>query len=494
VSDTPVRPVYPGAPDSTVVAVPLPTAVRPGETVTLTLDWDARLSTLPRRQGRQGRHYDWAHWYPRIAVRDTGGWQTQALLPQGEFFGEFARYDVTLDVARDQVIGATGVPAEGDPGWRGPDGSAPDAAFMRRNHYPVEPAAALGLLPGQPAAERKRVRWLADRVIHFAWATDPEYRYEPAQWVVMTDDDPTPHQVSIHVLYTPADTAWVGVAARRTVEALRWLERSFGPYPYPQLTNLRRLESGGTEFPMLIMNGSPSEGLIVHEVAHQYLHGILANNEWRDGWLDEGFTSFITNWYHEDQGRADVWRQTLDGMRQWERAGRTQPIAMEGAAFRDPQTYSAMTYSKASLVFRMLRGMVGEETMREITREYFRRHQFTHVTEADFRGVAERVSGRELGWFFHQWLHTTATLDYGIAAARTERMRDGRWRTRVEVVRQGAAWMPVELRVGSATRRLDSRERRQTVEVITAQRPTEAVLDPDEILLDLDPTNNRAAL
>ena len=111
-----VRPVYPGAPDSTVAAHPAARAARARGSVTVVMDWDARLSTLPRRQGRRGRHYDFAQWYPRIAVYDRTGGQDQPLLPQGEFYGEFARYDVTLDVAADQVIGATGVPVEGDPG------------------------------------------------------------------------------------------------------------------------------------------------------------------------------------------------------------------------------------------------------------------------------------------------------------------------------------------------------------------------------------------
>src|SRR5688572_7778501 len=112
-----VTSVYPGAPDSTVMGVPLPRPLATGDSITIDMEWDARPSTLPRRQGRRGRHYDFAQWYPRIAVYDRGGWQVQPLLPQGEFYGEFGSYDVTLEVAQDQVIGATGVPVEGEPGW-----------------------------------------------------------------------------------------------------------------------------------------------------------------------------------------------------------------------------------------------------------------------------------------------------------------------------------------------------------------------------------------
>src|SRR5690606_31279869 len=51
-------PVYPGAPDSTVVGIPLPAPLNPGDSVTVVMDWQARLSTTPRRQGRLGRHFD----------------------------------------------------------------------------------------------------------------------------------------------------------------------------------------------------------------------------------------------------------------------------------------------------------------------------------------------------------------------------------------------------------------------------------------------------
>jgi aminopeptidase N len=169
-------------------------------------------------------------------------------------------------------------------------------------------------------------------------------------------------------------------------------------------------------------------------------------------------------------------------------------VGLPGEEFRDMSTYSAMTYDKASVIFRMLREMLGEDVFRRVLRTFYDRHKLQHVDEADFAAVAEEVSGRELDWFFRQWLHTTDTLDYGIGAAATARQPNGQWRTTVEVLRLGRAWMPVQLQVGGTTRTLDSREPRQVVEVVTRERPREAVLDPRAVLLDLDRTNNRAAI
>ena len=483
VAGQPVTPLFPGAPDSTVAAVPLPAPLGPGDVVSVRIDWDARLSTLPRRQGRRGRHYDFAQWYPKIAVFDRGGWQVQPLMPQGEFYGEFASFDVTLEVGTDQVIGATGVPVDGDPGWlakRAPGSAEP---VLDRDAYPAKSAEPLGLLGTPPATGRKRVRWRAEQVHHFAWSMDPAYIHEGGAY----------DNVTIHVLYLPPDTAWRDVAVERTRAALAFMDTIFGPFPWPQLTNVHRIEDGGTEFPMLIMDGSAAERLIVHEVAHNYVMGVLANNEWRQGWLDEGFAQFLTNWYSERRGLDEktVWADAMESIRSMERAGRTQPIALPSAAFRDFGTYTAMTYTKPSLIYRMLRHMLGEETFRRGLRLYYERSGLRHVREEDLRAALEEAAGRDLRWFFLQWIHTTATLDYSVTAARTRELADGMWETTVDVTREGEAFMPVTLKVGEEIRRLESRAPTQTVTVRTATRPAQVVLDPDNVLIDIQPQNNR---
>ena len=146
--------------------------------------------------------------------------------------------------------------------------------------------------------------------------------------------------------------AWGGVAVKRTEIALNWLGQLFGPFAWPQITNVHRIDGGGTEFPMMIMNGSASQGLIVHELGHNYTMGILANNEWREGWLDEGFTSFQSAWFERGGGRDrrattgyttgrwDVLDLDLDG---W-----SEPVSLVSDKYSDFVVYNQMIYSRAS--------------------------------------------------------------------------------------------------------------------------------------------------
>src|SRR5881392_2007108 len=196
---------------------------------------------------------------------------------------------------------------------------------------------------------------------------------------------------------------------------------------------------------MMVMDGSAGLGLIVHEVGHNYTMGILANNEWREGFLDEGFTSFQTGWFFERHGgrpaypalEADVLMLDLD---RW-----SEPVSLPGEQFRDFITYNEMVYAKAQLFYEQLRYVVGDETMRRILRAYFSRWKLKHVDEDAFRRVAEEVSKQDLKWLFGEWLHATPLIDYRLRRVERHRLADGRWRTVVTVERKGDGRMPVEI-------------------------------------------------
>ena len=512
-----VTPEYPGSPDSTVVRLALPRALAPRDTVVVAFQWEARPSIPPRRQGRRGRSFDFAQWYPRVAVYDRAGWRANALVPAGEFYGEFGSFDVTLIVPEDQVIGASGVPVEGDPGWQ-------RALRFGRVHPtglvygPVTPATDTTREAGM-----KRVRFIARRVHHFAWSASPDYIYEGGVYVrppLASRPQFTVHDtVALHILYRPGDEPqWGnGQALGRTVLGLRWLEHVFGPYGWPQLTNLHRIESGGTEFPMMMMNGSASQGLIIHEGAHQFAHGILANNEWQSAWLDEGLASYVTSWStgntlhdlanHPPPGP----RPTHQGYRgkahlpvgdeatqidqyRLDLLGRAEPMGQSANDFHEFPIYNQMVYTRAELMYGALRDVMGDSAFHRFLREYYSRWAFKHVDETAMRSAAERVHGEDLRWFFDQWIHKTGLIDYAVRASDSREVPGG-WLTRVKVEKRGEYWHPVPVGVRTAAgwtiTRARPLESEQWVEIQTAEQPSAVMIDPRRTTEDWNGVNDR---
>jgi hypothetical protein len=312
--------------------------------------------------------------------------------------------------------------------------------------------------------------------------------------------------VSVHALYRANDdTTWGGGrVVRRTAAALAWLERTFGPYGYPQMTVLHRLDTGGTEFPMLQMNGSPTQGLILHEGGHVFAYGLLANNEWQAAWMDEGLTTYQTAWAVGEARHALAFgaaapavgeppsdsvvrrrRVVLDSttrlQAEWARTGRAEPVGLASADFSTMSVYSTMSYTRASQMYGALRDVVGDAAFVAFLRDYYARWAFRHVDEAAMRASAARAAGRDLGWFFDQWLRRTGTVDYALRDVRWRRVRAG-WETRGSLQRAGAYRHPMPVGVLTADRwtvvRGDALRDGQTVTVRTAAEPVEVRLDP----------------
>ena len=510
---------YPGAPDSTVARFRLPRPLPPGDSLTVNFEWDARPSTLPRRQGRRGRQWDLAQWYPKVAVYDRGGWQHNALQPAGEFYGEFGTYDVTLVVANDQVIGSTGVPVSGDPGWR---------RVIRAGEVRTASTAYgdVGDVAVTAPPNHKVVRFYARDVHHFAWTASPDYRYEGASLArrVPPTRFRTWDTVSLHVLYRPGDdTTWGGGRAlQRTANAIQWLEGLYGPYAYPQMTELHRLDGGGTEFPMMQMNGSASQGLILHEGGHIWTYGILADNEWRSGWLDEGLTSYQTAWAQALTPRERVARNITagapDNARGYRRRadrmllprfevvnvnqarmdlqGRSEPLGTTAHEFRDFGTYNSMIYDRAEVMYSQLRDVLGDSVFVGFLRDYYARWALRHVDERAMRASAERVSGRDLGWFFSQWVHRTGAMDYALERVRTRRDSAGNWVTEATVKRKGRYAHPMNVGVltgagWTIARMSQPPYDEEVVRITTSQEPTDVRLDPHHVTWDWDRRNDR---
>jgi hypothetical protein len=506
---------YPGSPDSTVVHIRLPGPLAPGDSITVSFNWEARPSVVFRRQGRQGRTYDFAQWYPKVAVYDRGGWEPNALVPAGELYGEFATYDVTIVLRDDQILGATGVVVSGDPGWARV--SKTDAPWMPVGAYRSVP---IGPVIVTPPGERA-VRFYAENVHHFAWTASPEYIYEGATYIPRDSTKrhfQTFDTVGVNVLYKPRDdTTWGGGRAlKRTLDALGWLEGLYGPYAYPQITNVHRLDGGGTEFPMMIMDGSASYGLIAHELGHVYTYGILANNEWRSAWLDEGLTEYQSRWAqkltpqdnrllppHEPPKIAPGYRANATTMAKAdtvdfpelrvEMRGRSEPIGRSAADFREFAVYNDMVYDRAAIMYGHLRDLMGDSVFVAFLHDYYDRWALKHVDERAMRASAERMYGATLGWFFDQWLRGTGLLNYGIGADTTVRS-DGKFITRVRVTRVGELRhaMPVGVHtadgwtIGRAKPDLDD----QWVDIVTTAKPDSIAIDPFHVTWDWDWRDN----
>ena len=421
---------------STVARVNLVKPIAPGATATLLVDWNHKVPGGPgighRMTQRWGDTlFQPTQWYPRVAVYDDlRGWDPELYLGPSEFYNNFGRFDVRIDVPAGWIVSGTGI-------LQNPQEVLTPAARQRLSR--VLDSDSITMIvgpnevgPGQATAAGDRLVWhmVADTVNDFAWATAKKY-----VWAATRATIPGKGRVPIHMVYLPGNSQNyidrnAGPISRH---ALEFYSKLWFPYEFPQLT-LQDGPSAGMEYPMVI---NSNFGAADHETGHQWWPMVVSNNETWYGWMDEGFNQYMnipsgaeSRALGVTQGRGGnanavpftgpAMPSLFDGLgqsygRSAASLGEAESPMMWNANYAGPSSYGFTTYSKTPLMLSMLGGIVGDSAVQRAHAEWGRAWRFKHPSPWDYMFFMNRALGRDLSWFWNYWLFTTETVDGSIA-------------------------------------------------------------------------------
>jgi hypothetical protein len=448
---------------STVARVNLTQFILPGQSATLEVDWNHKVPGGPGSGHRMTQRwgdtlYQPTQWYPRVAVYDDlRGWDPELYLGPSEFYNNFGRFDVRIDVPAGWLVSGTGI-------LQNPQEVLTATARQRLSNV-LETDAVTTIVgpdevgPGQATVAGDRLVWhmVADTVNDFAWATAKKF-----VWTATRATIPGKGRVPIHMLYLPGRANLFANAGPISRHALEFYSKLWFPYEFPQLT-LQDGPSSGMEYPMVI---NSNQGAADHETAHQWWPMVVSNNETWYGWMDEGFNQYMNIPSDAEACALKVepcnnpnapftgpgMQSLFDGLGrsyggQAARMGESEAPMMWNANYAGPTSYGFTTYSKTPLMLSMLGGIVGDSAVQRAHGEWGRAWKYKHPSPWDYmfsmnNSLRANVQGRDLSWFWYYWLFTTETVDGSIQRA----TMDGT-RTAVYVRQDGGMPSPVVLKV-----------------------------------------------
>ncbi len=435
--------------DQTVMSVTLPRPVRPHETITLRIDFHSQLPRVFARTGYFGNFFMVGQWFPKIGVYEhtgmryatKGQWNCHQFHALSEFYADYGSYHVEITVPSNFVVGATGVEVS-----------------------------------TQKDADGTTTHTFEQEDVHdFAWTADPTYirveRTFDAQKLVSEKEieevarlvDRPPAQVRLQnvqmiLLIHPEHAAQIERHFKALEYGLKYFGLWYGKYPYPTITIVdpafHAEGAGGMEYPTLFTAGTrwlaprpPAdvEGVVIHEFGHQYWYGMVGSNEFEESWLDEGFNTFSTSRIIDlaygssypsisFAGIPLTWfvssirfsQDTMNRAITFSSAHRDY-IVRNAWDYLDDTSYAVNSYMRTAATLSTLERLLGRQTFARIMRTYFERWQFKHPCTNDFRAVVNEVTGRDMSWFFDQFVYSSDVMDYAVGAvsSRKERMALG---------------------------------------------------------------------
>jgi hypothetical protein len=382
----------------TILEVTLNKPIKSGESVTFNMDFDAQVPVQIRRSGRDSKEdvaFSMAQWYPKMAEYDFQGWQTPPYIAR-EFQGVWGDFDVTLHIDKSFVVGGTGY-------LQNP---------QEIGHGYEDKSKELNL----PKGDKLTWHFKAPRVHDFVWAADPAYIHDIFKMK---------NGIDLHFYYKKTlDEKYLKYwkdLQPKTAELMTYFSEHVGQYPYKQYSVIQGGD-GGMEYAMAtLITGQRSYGSLfgvtAHEMAHTWFQFLLATNESFHPWMDEGFTSYISNKAENEileEGKENPHSGSYKGYKNIVTRGYEESLATHADRYNTNWAYSTASYSKGNIFLSQLEYVIGAENVAKGVKKYFIDFSFKHPTPNDIKRTMEKVSGIDLGWYLNEWTQTTHTIDYGI--------------------------------------------------------------------------------
>jgi hypothetical protein len=400
----------------TILEVDLNTPILPNRSTVFTMEWDAQIPVQIRRSGRnnaEGVAYSMTQWFPKIAEYDFEGWHATPYIAR-EFHSVWGDYDVRIKLDENYIIGGTGYLQNSD-------------------------KKGLGK---KTKGNTRTWHFKAPNVHDFAWAADKDFihdTYTGANGVILN-------------FYYKNDPEIIENWKRlqeKTAQLLVYFNKHVGDYPYKQYSVIQGGD-GGMEYAMCtLITGKRKLGSLIgvtaHELAHTWFQFLLATNESKHEWMDEGFTSYISNLAMNEimkEGKDNPNSNSYRGYNYIATSGKEQPQSTQADRYTTNTGYGVAAYSKGAVFLSQLEYVIGKDNLNKTLLRYYKEWAFKHPTPNDFIRVAEKVSGAELDWYLTDWTQTTNTIDYGIKNIVSEKEK-----TTITIERIGLMPMPIDIKV-----------------------------------------------
>lgn len=402
-----------------------------GDTIVITTPFYVKIPKgVTSRLGHIGESYQISQWYPKPAVYDKYGWHQMSYLDQGEFYSEFGSFDVSITLPDNYIVGSTGN-LQNEKEAEMLNKLAADTSWLSTLDYKDDDFP--------PSSKQlKTLRYTANNIHDFAWFADKRFHLLKGK-VKLPDSG---REVTTWVMLTNQQAEIWKDAISYVNNAITYFSKWNGEYPYQSFTAVQSaLNAGdGMEYPGITVIGMAKDAytldeVIAHEIGHSWYYSAIGSDERRYPFMDESITSSNeVRYMNERYPQKKLWQVYLNNRKlarffhidkmpvrqmlefEWMAQAREnleQPINLVSEDYTT-LNYSLIIYNKAGAGFKYLRSYLGDSIYDSAMQDYYRNWKFKHPQPDDLRNSFESSTGKNLTWFFSDFIGTTKRLDYKI--------------------------------------------------------------------------------
>src|SRR5450432_1156627 len=463
------------------------------------------------RMGRlyteKGVVYKIAQWYPRMCVYDdVEGWNTLPYMGLGEFYCDYGDFDYFIEAPSEMTVYGSGDLQNATEVLTNEEIKRLSAASKSDKTVAIISAGEIGKPSVRPDS-KGTLTW------HFMMKNTRDVAFAASKalvWDASAINLPSGRKafsIDAETTESMGDTAWTR-STEYLKNSIEIYSKFFFEYPWNNAVSIGASVSG-MEYPGLIFNDYKLRKgllwfLIAHEIGHNWYPMIVGSNERKYMWQDEGFNSYI-NYYASDIFNHGEYAKDPSLFNKDHFAWLDQnslphlldPLMTVSEAMDMDQHYQY--YSKTAYGLKLLRDVVvGKDRFDYAFRKYTEAWAFKHPTPYDFFHCINNAAGEDLNWFWKEWFFTTWTLDQAITGVKYVD-NDSSKGAFITIENKGKMILPVILKIIQANGKTGTiqlpmeiwqRGGVWTFKYMSAGKIDKVILDPENVLPDIDRKNN----
>ncbi|MGC5772245.1 M1 family metallopeptidase [Paenibacillus pabuli] len=341
------------------LTVKLEHPIQPGESVSVQIQFNLKIPYGSQRLSYYKDIINGAHWFPVVSVYDEAKheWDTKPYSQTFETdYYTSADYEVQFNVPEQYQVMMPGTITKRDDVENG----------------------------------RKVVSAVAQNTREFVFFASPNFKV----------DSVTRNGLTVEYYYLdnqPGKKKIVDGYIDQAFKAIDFFSDKYGKYPYPEFRVVESYVDGvAIEYSRVIqmgqigLNSDPGQDTVfIHEIAHQWFHGLIGNNSETESFLDEGFADFSMVYFTEKQG------DKLQGFKSIQFDESTEDKAIASTNEEVGDLASPVFYNKGRQAIYQLYRSVGEEQFDTLMKAYFKRYVYQNATIEGLLQTIEDVLGKE---------------------------------------------------------------------------------------------------
>lgn len=352
-------------------------SLSPNAYVKIDFEYEVALPNINHRFGYGNDTINIANFYPVACVYEDGEYNIESYHYNGDpFYSEVANYNVTITTPSSLTLASTGNILE-------------TISSNNTNTYSI-----------QALAVRDYACILSDKFTMVSGNTG-----------------------DIAINYYYYNNQYPNEALQASIDSINTFNRLFGEYPYDVINIVEaNFVHGGMEYPNLVFISDAVDvqsdyiNVIVHEIAHQWWYGVIGNNEFKHGWLDEGLTEYSTLLFYEENPSynvntkeliknttnsyvtfIDVYTKVFDNV--------DTTMNRKLNEYNNESEYVYIAYVKGMLIFDSLKEVLGKEKFLKGLQIYYEDNKFGIANPDDLINSFEKSSKVDLKNIFDAWIN-----------------------------------------------------------------------------------------